>query len=866
MTYSKQLFALIVFMAVFFTGCGDEKLTEAAYIDKAKLSLDSGNYRESIIYLKNALANYPQSAEARYLLGDIYVRAGQGEGAEKELNRALELGVAKEAIIGKLGDALLMQGKYREIIDQFSLTDEDTPILKGKKLIILGDAYFQQRKLDEARSMYEKASKISSSQARAQLGLARVEALFGNKEKSIELVDAVLEDNKNSILAWLTKADVYRLANKSDEVLAAFEEAALRANSPQDYYYLVAMKGQLEQYLFQGKTEKANEVLVKLSKSFYKGSLPDVLELNHLRAVLAFQKKQYDEAAKLAEKVVKSNPNHHGATLLLGVINAENGNYEQAERNLQKFLNVRPRHVSARKILGFVQLKRNAVESAVRTLKPIKSDENLDAETLALVAVASLRAGDMNTSAKYFEKALLVEPESFKFRGGLAQSYIGMGKYDKALDEWDKIRKESSDKSMSSLAIVQTQIKAKNYKAALKELITLEQEKPDEPLYVSMQGTVYQIMKKPEKAKAFFEKAIRVRAGYPPAGRSLAFMAIEAEKLDEAEKIYSNILSENPKHFTTMYEFAQLKMRQGDFEEAKKLILAAQKLDKDKIKAAVLLARIYLQQQKASQAISQLREVVLPDGRVSPAILAEQGNAQMMLGEYNNALDSFKKLADIQKDMATSYYLIFTAHVALRDKEEANKALNQSLSKDPQFLPALVAKVKMLLADNKLVDAKQWIDKVKEVAPDSGSLSILKAELAMRNNKPLKAIELYSSLYERLPTPEVTHKLAQAYWASGNKTQAFKVLTTEANKQPNNSQLHYVLGTAFDLIGEKEKAIAAYRKAIQLNDQHVMALNNLAWLLKDTDKKEALTFAQKALELAPQNKDVQDTIEQIRKR
>jgi tetratricopeptide (TPR) repeat protein len=56
----------------------------------------------------------------------------------------------------------------------------------------------------------------------------------------------------------------------------------------------------------------------------------------------------------------------------------------------------------------------------------------------------------------------------------------------------------------------------------------------------------------------------------------------------------------------------------------------------------------------------------------------------------------------------------------------------------------------------------------------------------------------------------------------------------------------------------------ANRKAIELNPEDAMSLNNLAWLLALSDRpSEALAFANRALDLAPWNSNYIDTLAEI---
>src|SRR3990167_9352632 len=72
-------------------GCGAPSDTQSL-IAKAQEYRQKGDDMAAIIELKNLLQKNPDHAQARYLLGLAYLRAGDEASAEAELRRALKLG------------------------------------------------------------------------------------------------------------------------------------------------------------------------------------------------------------------------------------------------------------------------------------------------------------------------------------------------------------------------------------------------------------------------------------------------------------------------------------------------------------------------------------------------------------------------------------------------------------------------------------------------------------------------------------------------------------------------------------------------------------------------------------------------------
>jgi predicted Zn-dependent protease len=73
----------------------------------------------------------PDSAQARLLLGQVYLKTGQGAEAEKELQRAQSLGVSAESIKPLLAEALLQQGEFQRLLSEVSLTGNESAAIKS---------------------------------------------------------------------------------------------------------------------------------------------------------------------------------------------------------------------------------------------------------------------------------------------------------------------------------------------------------------------------------------------------------------------------------------------------------------------------------------------------------------------------------------------------------------------------------------------------------------------------------------------------------------------------------------------------------------------------------------------------------------
>src|SRR5262249_24044116 len=85
-------------------------------------------------------------------------------------------------------------------------------------------------------------------------------------------------------------------------------------------------------------------------------------------------------------------------------------------------------------------------------------------------------------------------------------------------------------------------------------------------------------------------------------------------------------------------------------------------------------------------------------------------------------------------------------------------------------------------------------------------------------------------------------------------------LNAVIKEQPQNERAHLMLATAEYTAYNKQAALAQFHSVLDLNPDDIPAVNAVAYLTAATNPDEAMKYAQHAMELAPNDPAVQDTI------
>ena len=131
---------------------GSHAMADDRFVRDARQYLEKGELNAAVIQLKNALQRDPNNAQARLLLGKSHLDMGDGASAEKELERARELGVEADVVLPLLGKAWLLMNRPERVLETIDAGGHQGDAL-ADRLYLRGQAFVLQKQLDQAEAM-----------------------------------------------------------------------------------------------------------------------------------------------------------------------------------------------------------------------------------------------------------------------------------------------------------------------------------------------------------------------------------------------------------------------------------------------------------------------------------------------------------------------------------------------------------------------------------------------------------------------------------------------------------------------------------------------------------------------------------------
>ena len=845
---SWWLSAFAVTVAILcFNGCGRVgSYTEQERLQRAQNFKAEGNLQSSVIELRNALQKNPNNAQARLLLGEIYVDLGLASEAERELLKAKDLGVAEESVKVSLGKALLAQGLYQRVLSEIRVARESPPPLQAKIIALRGEALFGLRRLDEACALFNRSLEIDSSYVPVYLGMAQCAAANGNLEQSRAHLEKALKLEEKNSGTWTRLGDLERIANNPSAAEVAYANALKYKPDNVD-----ALLGRATVRIDPDEASQDVDKALKIAKGN-----PTA---NHLRGVIEYGRGNYAEAKVSFETALAALPGYPPAVLWLGYTNYSQKNYAQAEDQFTQYLRQAPNAVQIQALRALCQIRmgrKQAAQEALVSLRKVKFD---DVRSLSALGESYLLLGENDLAAQYFQQVVAKAPEQVKPRIALANALLKKGKSAQAIEQLEKATALSPDNIEANERLMQALIQSKQYDQALAAIKQFEARQPKSPLPHHYRGLIALEQGNTELAEAEFLQVLQLVPGHPRAGNDLAALALRKGQVQQARDYYQKVLESNPDDLRTLLALSELEQSANRPDEARKLLENALAKHPTAPQPAALLARRYVAAGQPRKAIEVTQRAARanPD---DPGLLDALGMAYLASGDSANALDSYKRLVDALPDSADAYVSLGMAQAASNDPM-ARASLARALKLAPTHAGAKLALARLGLQEGKTDEALRLGREMGKEHPELVDGVLIEAQALVRQKRLPEALKLLEQAQKAQPASDrVTFALANLRWASGDKAGSLRTVAQWEEQHPHDVAATMQAAQAYLSFGREAQAAEAYEKALKLAPSNPMVLNNVAWSVQKTDPKRAVALAEKAHALKPSEAGFTDTL------
>lgn len=339
----------------------------------------------------------------------------------------------------------------------------------------------------------------------------------------------------------------------------------------------------------------------------------------------------------------------------------------------------------------------------------------------------------------------------------------------------------------------------------------------------------------------------------------------EQKKFDESIALFKQLSErkDNPNRHQAFYYAGRIVMEKGlDFyRQAIGYFEKAIALKPSWVEPVIALSQVYKAQDDYAANIKLLRSYQEKFGP-HREIAKELGQLYLDKGDYDNALEQLEIVEGFERDNLNVKVRIALIQIEKKDYEKAAVRLEEILTEAPDsdkirfYLGAVYEE--MGQKDKAVANYKQ----VPSASTYFGDATIHAAFLLKARGLSRSQELLEQALSKRKDLPQLYAFYASVLDEKKEYGTALRMLTDALEKFPTHAQLNFYLGTMFDRVGNTDKSIEQMKKVLNIEQDHVQALNFLAYSYAEQNKEldEAESLARRALELQPKDGFIMDTV------
>ena len=843
---TKFYFALVFSVLLIITGCS--KKTSEEYIALAETKIQENDIPTAIIESKNAISANPQDPKSRFILGSLYAQRGSSAAAEKELLRASELGYEPNDVLPLLANVYSLQFKNTEIIKLVEGSRNLAPEVTTSLLLYKALAHFQLGEPFKAKKAVADANEISSDSLYSKLGNAYVD--FSNKQidTSLEKINEILKEQPDFADAHLLKGQLTSISKDSEGSVKSFEK--YKELLPQTFQSRVFLANAYIKNKQFEEAEKELDVLLKVN--------PEQPFINQLKGAVRFHAQDFSNAKLFAEKAIQNGSDGVPNKIIAGMSAFRLGSYEQSYNYISSIKDKLLPQDPILKILAVLELKLGITNESGMTLTSL--DGLTEDDVILLSATSSLLMRDGKTAQ---QKSILDKVDSIEFNDPLRIAQKGMLRLSlddvEGLSDLEQALALEPDQDVANTALAKAYINNELYDKALELSDTWIQQKPDEVYGYVLAAVSYAKLKKTNQAENMFNHALSIDPNNIAANTYYADKAVEVDDKKSALTFISKILRSNPDHLSSLRQYFILQRDLGDSVDGLKPIERAFNQFPQNLQFRLLFAQALFTQSQYVQSIAVLEDVS-PGDFIADRYWLLLGNAFYANGQLDKAISVTEKWVSEQANSIIARQRL----IALLDiAKNSSKALStaklaqQIFPKEEQF-GMLVTHFNIATGNIKAAELSfaSLSDEIKKSFLGQGLLGQILLEKGDAN----AALPKLKALFNAIPNVRNRSFVAKALKESGDIKEAIDFL--RQNGQLEGGEILATIQIAELAINDKNYflAIAQYKKILIQDPHNIRALNNLASLLiEQKDYEDAIQYAKSAVDLKPTSPSIMDT-------
>lgn len=762
-------------LAIILSSCGGADERKAAYLEKAKLSIEAGDIDKARIELKNVLQIDPKDGNAYYQLGKIYEQQKDYRKAFANYTKAAELtpdNFENQAKLGKLylllaRDMDKAKEKMNFILDK-SPDDKNGLLLRAAILVIDG-------KVDGAITISEELFVKDKTFIDNSLFLSTLYLKKENVDKALDVLEKTLSVKPDSETVATTLGKLLVFTKDYDRAEVIYKDKLSRHPDVFSSYSNLASL-----YNIKGDKVKATQILRD-------GVANDVTNV--------------DRQITLA-KYIRS-------------IDGD----EAAIKELHALISANDTLGKLRIALGGLLIAGNDIDGAKKVFEQAIVDFPEDAtgiESRTALAAIYLSEDDAAKAKTILEEAIAVSPNDSKVNMLVAKLALKDEDYDNAIIALRIVIKESPenlDAYFLLSAAYTKQDKAEQAKSIINTAYENNRANPEVLLKLSKYYASIQDLEKSEK---IIDDFLSINdSNYEALSIKVVYLN-KAKKFDEAKKVAEYLITKFPNKSNGYVQSVQYLANDKKTDEAISLLEEGYgKVDNNRL-ILKMLTSLQVSLGQVDMAEERLKNEIqaAPDDVELHILLAK---LYFVKKDMDKAESKFKEILQMQPDNAEAYLLLTGIYNQAGNKTAVLSTLQDGHKNVKGNIKLSLGLARLYEGDKNYSDAVSVYEDILIYAPNNvvaiNNLASILSDRFTDEKSMVRAKELADKLKEA-KQPVILDTVGWVYYKTKNYTEAVETLKKVVAAEPEINIFNYHLGMAYLAVNDNANAKTLLEKSL----------------------------------------------------
>jgi tetratricopeptide (TPR) repeat protein len=723
-----------------------EKGNAQAYYYLGEAFLHQGKIGEAFQAYREAVTLKPQFPDAQLRMAALYLGANRVQDAEDTARDVLDQETNNVQARYLVASSMIRQGDFSQAITELQTVLELDPEHEEAHFL-LARCYLEKKEPVKAKKIFEAAASLENDSARAEYILARFYMSQSNWTAAEKTLQNIVSTFPEEPMHSLALAEFYANRQQMDKAEQVLKDTLSQHPKNSQTYRALA-----QLYLAQGKTQAAENILKKGRDTATDSLLPSLelgrlyasqgktdqaittwqnaaqkfpedvrphqeiaslyytmnqysqalehiqsimdidsghIQARLLKAKIKLKENDLQETKKIAQQVVRDQPDLAEASFILALAHFGLGEDNQGQTHLDEALKADPNHVRANLMKAEILLRERKIDQVLELTSKVTDSEPQEMRAHLLQGRAYLAQENVQAAKESFEKVVDLAPKRPEGHLYLGMIHRHQEDFSAALESFHQALSVAPGSTTAMKEIVTTHLKQNQPDEALtfcRDQLKTHDESPQLSSYILfLQGQAHLQAKDIPAAKDTLQQAIDRNPDWASPYMLLARLEAATGQLDQAIDRYQALHAKQPEYLPAVMTLGILMELKGDWEKAQEFYEKCLEINDEFVPAANNLAYLLIENGgniDRALSLAQTAKRLSPD---DPGVSDTLGWVLVQKNAYTSAIAHFEDALDQLSSNPTIHYHMAVAHHRNGNLPTAQEHLELALQKNAPF-------------------------------------------------------------------------------------------------------------------------------------------------------------------------------------